>query len=203
MRLFGKKRTPKTSPEQTNGQEQTRDADEKQTQNGQQSQDDHHQSLSTNLHQNWNAFRDAFGYPANISFKQREVYVAPLQCDGVLLFLEGTVDPKSIEKNILDPLLTSSANLTQEDDLAQALLKKALTTSTGRKISTLGDGIQDLLHGSCILLVEGLSTAISLTNSGFESRSVTTPQVENVLRGPKEAFVESSAVNRSLMRKYL
>jgi spore germination protein KA len=203
MRLFGKKRTPKTSPKQTNGQEQTRAADEKETQNSQQSQDDHRQSLSTNLQQNWNAFKDAFGYPANISFKQREVYVAPLQCDGVLLFLEGTVDSKSIEKNILDPLLTSSANLTQEDDLAQALLKKTLTTSTGRKISTLGDGIQDLLHGSCILLVEGLSTAISLTNSGFESRSVTTPQVENVLRGPKEAFVESSAVNRSLMRKYL
>lgn len=195
MRLFNKKHDNKPKPDQTNVQNESPAFKE-----GKENND---RALTSRLSDNLNAFREVFGYPDNISFKTRDVFVSPLKRDGVLLFLEGTVEPKSIEQNIVEPLLTSSATIVKEDNIAQELLKKTLTTSTGRSISNLEDGIQDLLHGSCVLLVEGLSEALSMSNSGFEKRSVTTPQVENVLRGPKEAFVESSEVNRSLMRKYL
>ena len=47
------------------------------------------------------------------------------------------------------------------------------------------------------------SCAISVETAGFENRSVSEPTTETTLIGPKAAFNESAAVNRSLLRRQI
>ncbi|PWT98973.1 MAG: spore germination protein [Bacteroidetes bacterium] len=60
-----------------------------------------------------------------------------------------------------------------------------------------------LLSGNSILLIDGQDKAIELKTEQFKQRSVTSPQTEQVIQGPREGFTESLITNISLVRKRL
>ena len=48
-----------------------------------------------------------------------------------------------------------------------------------------------------------MEIAFDIDVKGFKQRSVNTPQNENIINGPQEAFVENIRVNTSLLRRIL
>ena len=52
-----------------------------------------------------------------------------------------------------------------------------------------------------MFFIEGADFAVSMPCQGFETRSVSEPASETVVRGPKEGFIESINTNRSLIRR--
>ncbi|MEC0267013.1 spore germination protein [Paenibacillus anseongense] len=160
-------------------------------------------SLSSDLSVNVNAFKDAFSYPENNSLKVREIYIPVLNSEAVIFFIEGTAHTHTIEKHIIEPLLDPSLVLPSLDDLSKSLLRGALTTATGYPVHDFRDCLNSLFNGNTLILFEGSSEALSMDTPGFETRSISPPQNENVLIGPKEAFVESAYTNRSLLRKHI
>lgn len=63
--------------------------------------------------------------------------------------------------------------------------------------------VEDILNGNTVLLIDGYNQALLLETKGWHYRSVSTPQVEAVIRGPQEAFTEQIRVNTSLVRKII
>jgi len=160
--------------------------------------------LSDRLSDNLEQLKAEFTYPDNVALIIRHVYVQAMELNVAVLYLEGAADAKSIEKQIMEPLLTKPPFLPQHEDVMTVLLEEVLTTTTaGTTKEQYRMLIQDIIHGYTIVLVDGVNQALSIETPGFISRSVTVPQVEHVLKGPKEAFIESAAVNRSLIRKQL
>jgi spore germination protein KA len=52
-------------------------------------------------------------------------------------------------------------------------------------------------------MIDGIREVLVLNTPGFEHRAIEKPANENAIKGPKEAFVESAQINRSLLRKQL
>ncbi len=82
------------------------------------------------------------------------------------------------------------------------LFKKALLGirrfEEGTDFNAIVDG---LLAGKTIFLVNGYNKFFSIDTFSVESRSISEPTSQNVIRGPKECFIENIAVNISLIRK--
>ncbi|MBU8880068.1 spore germination protein [Bacillus sp. FJAT-29790] len=161
------------------------------------------QPMSSDLHVNMNLMKDAFSYPENTALKFRDVFLPVFNKKASILFVEGTVDTNLIDAHIVEPLLKKSIILPRNDEIVSLLIRSVLTTSNAKSISTFQDAIEDLVNGNTIILLEDESQAISVETIGFESRSVAVSTIETVIKGPKAAFIESAAVNRSLIRKQI
>ena len=61
----------------------------------------------------------------------------------------------------------------------------------------------DLVNGCCLLLFPGESSVLSLNVGTEEKRSISSPSNETVLKGSRDAFVESLRTNTSIVRRHL
>lgn len=61
--------------------------------------------------------------------------------------------------------------------------------------------ISDINSGNCALFVDTLNVVFDIDAKGFKQRSIDRPQIENVIKGPQEAFVENIRTNTSLLRR--
>jgi spore germination protein KA len=161
------------------------------------------ETLSGDMVDNLNRLKKVFTYPDNVALTIRHSYVQSMKLKAAILYLEGAADTMVIEKQIMEPLHAKNELQAQRHDKASVMLEEVLTSTSGSVKNQFGELTQDLLHGYTIVLIEDQDRALSIHTPGFISRSVTEPQVEHVLKGPKEAFIESASVNRSLIRKQL
>lgn len=150
-----------------------------------------------------NQIKDAFSYPDNKSLVIRNLFVQSLDAEVAILFVEGAAQTEIIEKHIIEPLLKKQDFLSPNEDLLTIILKEIVTSSSGKILHLFEEVISELLNGNTIVAIDGTSQVLSFESPGFQSRKVAEPQVEHVLKGPKEAFIESAAMNRSLIRKQM
>ncbi|GKV56585.1 spore germination protein KA [Sporosarcina sp. NCCP-2222] len=143
---------------------------------------------------------EAFSYPTNQSLKTRQFSALQGTMSGILFFLEGTVEETTVETHVMKPLYELS-DKPEDGKVVDMLANSVLLTTAIREIVRLQDAVHDLLNGNCLILLENEKIAISANTASFEKRVVSEPTVENVVRGPKEAFIESMAVNQSLLRR--
>lgn len=93
-----------------------------------------------------------------------------------------------------------------EADSMEALYDHALH---GMVYNSVADPCQDLdtvalklVNGFCVILFPGVG-AVAYEVKTPEKRGISPPQVENTVKGPKDAFVETSRSNTSLIRRHL
>lgn len=86
-------------------------------------------------------------------------------------------------------------------DAIQALKNYALTIGDIQDVSDFTALYQALLSGDTIILIDGHNQGIVCSTRGWKERGVGEPSVENVVRGPRESFVESLRTNTALIRR--
>lgn len=93
-----------------------------------------------------------------------------------------------------------------QGDSMEELYAKALE---GTVYNSVADDCPDLdavalklVNGFCVLLFPGAG-AVAYEVKTPEKRGIAPPQVENTVKGPKDAFVETSRTNTSLIRRHL
>lgn len=69
------------------------------------------------------------------------------------------------------------------------------------RATTFQEIIFGILEGNTVLLLDHCEEALIFSTKGGEKRSVDEPQTETVVRGPKDGFIESIAVNKALIRR--
>ncbi|MFA5527036.1 MAG: spore germination protein [Peptostreptococcales bacterium] len=124
----------------------------------------------------------------------------------ILAFMDGIVKQDSINANILKPLLTELklTGLDEKMDSKNAfeiLTKNLLSESRIRTNYDFSQSIDAILTGDTVLFIDGNNKALQFDTKGFESRGVTEPQTEAVVRGPREGFTETLRVNTALLRR--
>lgn len=115
--------------------------------------------------------------------------------------IDGLVSSADAAENIFRPL---SRNMT--GDTMQALYQGALH---GRVYNTVTSACKDaedmamkLVNGFCVVLFPGAGAVAYEVRTGV-SRTPSPPDVENTVKGPKDAFVETMRINTSLVRRHL
>ncbi|QGU96152.1 spore germination protein [Clostridium bovifaecis] len=151
---------------------------------------------------NIDILKKEFNYPLNSDLYIRNVYISSLKATGILFCIGVISNLKTLEEHILAPLL-ENCNEINKDNAIDDIMIKILTIKQSKKSSDVSLIVDDILNGHTALIIDGYDEAILMSAEGIEHRSVERPSNENVLKGPKEAFIESSVVNRSLIRKQI
>ncbi|MCU9612589.1 spore germination protein [Caldibacillus lycopersici] len=73
--------------------------------------------------------------------------------------------------------------------------------SSIKLITDSQEGIEAILSGDTLFLLDKFDKAIIVSSKGWEARSIAEPQTEQVVRGPRDGFTESFRTNTALVRR--
>lgn len=118
-----------------------------------------------------------------------------------LYFIDGLVSGSEISEFVLRPLVESLSGGASEKMAAQAL-EGIVYHAQADPVATLDDVAMRLVNGfAVVLFAPGVAVAFE-TKTG-EKRSPSPPEVENTVKGAKDAFTETVRSNTSLLRRHL
>ena len=131
-------------------------------------------------------------------FNRRELLVG-----GHTLYLyaiDGLTSGGFISEYVVKPLMQDAQAATMEE-LYQNALRSTVYNSVAGVCPDLNTVASRLVNGFCVVLFGHQALAFE-TKTG-EKRSPSAPEVENTVKGPKDAFTETVRTNTSLLRRHL
>ncbi|MCM3690116.1 spore germination protein [Neobacillus niacini] len=120
-----------------------------------------------------------------------------------ILFLESMVDSTSLKETtskFLSSISPIGEYLKNIDELS-AYCKGIFGGASYKIVSSKDESIHEIINGSVVIVVEHIDKALAVNIMNGEKRSVAEPTSQTVIRGPKDAFIESISTNVSLIRR--
>jgi len=160
-------------------------------------------SLTTDLKVNQKLLEEIFQGSFDIIFRE---FATPLKGAprGLLVFVEGMVDKTWVQEDWLEAV--SSPGLEAGKAVADPwryLKDRLASIAEIREDELLEQLVKGVLAGEVLVLLDGQARGLLLGVQSGEGRSVSESTVEPVVRGPKQAFVESIKVNTVLLRRII
>lgn len=161
-------------------------------------------TLSSDLKENLNTFKEIFGPSYDIVF--REFTFGQPKTNAAIIYIDGLVDKSTINQSIIKPLMYDSRFIRSEKapGVNMNYIDSALLSiGEVKRGSLINELLDNCLSGDTILLIDGLDEALSLSTKGWDDRGVQEPQSEGVVRGPREGFSETLLINTALLRRII
>lgn len=149
------------------------------------------QSLSNDLNVNLQIIREKLGSSMDLVFREFSIG----NNKAALVCIDGLIDKQRVDSHILQPLHIYSR-------MAEPTLVKGTNTLTAldyQELFLLNEMFDKIFSEYTALLIDGLATALAIETVGYESRDVSEPETETVVRGPREGFTERLQVNMALL----
>lgn len=117
-----------------------------------------------------------------------------------IAYFDGLVDTKLISENLVAPLLEAKIPLTC-DNVLDFVEKQVVQVGEVKKAEDTAALIDAITYGETLLFVEGGTGALILDTKSFQTRSISEPDNERNVIGPREGFTEILMQNLSLLRR--
>ncbi|MBD2871432.1 spore germination protein [Paenibacillus arenilitoris] len=123
---------------------------------------------------------------------------------AAMFYFCNMVNQTSIHSDLLKPLMYPPPHI-DADDIGLDRLKDVIMNDalyyTGSKLENkLAALVENVLRGSTVIAVDGIREAIVVETRSIEKRSIDQPATEQVIRGPREGFIEPIGTNIALIR---
>lgn len=155
--------------------------------------------ISSNLERNIAYLNSILGYGKSFDIVLRRFNVAGKEI--AMYFVNGFV------KDEVMSLILRNLDELKRSDISPGSLKKLFNEHINHiQVDTVGDldkVIDQVLSGPLALLVEGEEQALIIDLRMYPSRSPQEPDLEKVVRGPRDGFVETVLMNTLLLRRRL
>ena len=115
-------------------------------------------------------------------------------------FIDGLVTSSFVSEYVIRPVVCGLP-----EDVPQAYevaLQGVVYNCVAKPCKDLKDVMTKLVNGFCVVLFPGVGAIAFETRTGI-GRGPNPPEVENTVKGPKDAFVETVRTNTSLLRRHL
>lgn len=156
--------------------------------------------LSTNLNRNLNRICHKLGDSPDIVKRPFMIGRSEPQ-KAVIVFIDGLVDQKTINENILRPLLNLDENLFKPVIRPETIEEYLLTAGEVHSVYDLPGLIEGILTGNTLLLLDGSSTGLLIDTKGWDKRGISEPDTEVIVKGPHDGFTENLRTNTMLLRR--
>ena len=130
--------------------------------------------------------------------------VRELRCGGFTLYayaIDGLTSGADASEYVMKPIADLLRGQTIQE-LYTAAMRGLVYNSVADPCEDLDIVALKLVNGFCVILFPGAG-AIAFEVKTGEKRSISAPEVENTVKGPKDAFVETVRTNTSLLRRHL
>ncbi|MBU3570184.1 spore germination protein [Priestia aryabhattai] len=157
--------------------------------------------LYDDINKNIERLLNELGNSSDVSFRMVE---SPYQetLKAAVIHLDGLADENIINENIMTPLIQLLKESNQvvtvkeiEEQLPQMLTVSQLTIK-----ENWHEFVSAVLTGDTVILLNGSSKIFIGNTKKLQSRAVTEPTSQTVVRGPKDSFTENLRTNTSLIR---
>ena len=142
------------------------------------------------------AIRKAFEGASDFEARTRREGEATLYA----YFIDGLVASSFIADYIFKPLVRDLPENISE--AYRRALHGSIYNAVARPCKDLEDVTSKIVNGFCVVLFPGTGAIAFEVRTGV-SRGPQAPDVENTVKGPKDAFVETIRINTSLIRRHL
>lgn len=113
-----------------------------------------------------------------------------------IIFAQGLTNQDLIQRDVITPLLAMD-----EKDLLSIRDSGRLPVTQLKFVDRMDRVIDEILQSNTVVLIEGLDYAISCSLKSFDKRSIEEPDIEKVIKGSHDGFVEALSTNVSLLRR--
>jgi len=114
----------------------------------------------------------------------------------LIFYVDGMSNTELVDR-VIGSLMIRKGDRTELDEV----LNRTLPVSQISESDNFGDCMQRVLSGDVGLIVDGSGRALIMGLRGAEHRSVTEPETESTVRGPREGFTELLRTNTTLLRR--
>lgn len=162
-------------------------------------------NLSSTLEDNIILFKSIFKDCSDIVY--REFIVGDEQkLSGLLIWLDGLADKNTLNSNIMKSLIDETRFINPKGSntatRAFSLIRDSLLSVADMKEQTkINDIVDSVLTGESAILIDGVPISLIISTKSWESRDVTDPITEGVVRGPRQGFTENVRTGTSLIRR--
>ncbi len=150
------------------------------------------QTISTKIETNIQSLQEVYADCSDVVFRSFKIGQS---IDACIVYITGLIHTEEVDEHVLSPLLHQT-NGDQDTDV-----KDVLSVPNIKALSTLDECVSHISAGNSILFINGHDQATSVFLSKTEHRAIEEPAAEEVVRGPREGFIEELSVNVSLLRK--
>lgn len=130
-------------------------------------------------------------------FQKRRVIAGPMKQEIWVYSIDGLVSGSEISDYVVKPLMLADRVLDKET--ARDVIIYSVVDSP---VEDLDAAASKLVNGFCVVLLEE-NCALAFEAKTDEKRSISQPEVENTIKGAKDAFTETIRTNTSLLRRHL
>jgi spore germination protein KA len=160
--------------------------------------------LSTSLDENLARFREIFAHDELVKIRIIEnSHSQRIRCG--LIFIDGMVDRLIIQQGLIRPIMTFNFGELPEDIspdlLFQTIENQIINVSEVSALSDQDELVGAVLFGNSVLLMEGVAKGLVTSAQKWETRAISEPATEKVVRGSREGFTESLKINLTLLRR--
>lgn len=149
--------------------------------------------LSRNLQRNIDEIKSSLGNSDDLVIRR---FNLKGMVESAIVYIDGLVD-KYAPFRLMESLLAHTG-----DDLSYETIGELVITVGDKQDKQGVQGVlQAVLSGNTVLLVDGFEQALSVGTQGWESRQVSEPLTQSVIRGSHEGFTEDIETNISLVRR--
>lgn len=123
-----------------------------------------------------------------------------------VIFIDGLADKNMISSSIITPiqsdlLLRPHLKILTSGNALELIQEHIAPVGEMSTVPDLTQAIKSVLSGDTALLVDGEEKVLVLGTRQWQMRTVSEPETEAAVRGPREGFTETMRVNTSLLRR--
>lgn len=155
--------------------------------------------ISNNLQTNIDNVNNLLDKPDDL--KTRTLTFGDTSVQGTLVYIEGIIDPQSVQLGILANLEQVQHFPDNGKELFEFIYTKEIANNDVRKAQNFDELSLALLSGFSILFIDQVNEALMIQTIGGQYRGIEEPVTETLIRGSRTGFVENIEINLALIRR--
>lgn len=160
--------------------------------------------LRKSLDQNIDIIKETLGNANDLIIRQLQLQGAE-DVRIAVLGIDGLIDTNQAQQFIVHVLAIDLSLVngieTRSNGIFQTIFESRISMMDAKCAQTFEDLYTNLLSGHIIVLVDGIDQLMIFDCKGWQMRSITEPQTEQSLYGPKDCFVETIRTNTATIRR--
>lgn len=148
-------------------------------------------TLSNSIRENRKLFKKHFNDSSDVVIYELE---SKTGIKGLIIYIEGIVDKNIINRDVVNSFI---------ENFSGNNIMHTISASPIEQTKDLNKAIDNIVDGNTLLVLDNTDLGYIINTKGFKNRAIEKPDVEAVIRGPREAFVEEFTTNMSMLRKII
>lgn len=152
--------------------------------------------LTGNFFQDAADIKNKFGESSDLIAREILFGDTPLY----IFLLDGMCDEIKVTEGIIKPL-TERFPEDENISLPEEIKKRLFKGTNVKSINSVEDAAENIILGNLVIIMPGVTEALTFSVQGFARRQPTEPQSEQNERGSQEAFTDNFKDNITLLRR--